>query len=127
MQTSGEFIDGRLKNWSWVESNDNPADWATKPRTVSELKIGGFWQSGPSFLATDFDRWPVKLDFKMERLDGELLPKNVHVVCLVSEDLSEVLDRLLQNTSNTKRSFNVVARMLKWKSLIMVEDIRAIP
>ena len=127
VQTSGEFIDGRLKNWSWVESNDNPADWATKPRTVSELKIGSFWQSGPSFLATDFDRWPVKLDFKMERLDGELLPKNVHVVCFVSEDLSEVLDRLLQNMSNTKKLFNVVARMLKWKSLIMVEHGRAIP
>jgi len=127
VQTSGEFTDGRLKNWSWVESNDNPADWATKPRTVSELKIGSFWQSGPSFLATDFDRWPVKLDFKMERLDGELLPKNVHVVCLVSEDLTEVLDRLLQNTSNAKKLFNVVAQTLKWKSLIMLEDGRAIP
>ena len=40
IQTSGSFEDGRLKNGSWVDGTVNPADWATKPRLVSELGIG---------------------------------------------------------------------------------------
>jgi len=50
VQRSGVFQDGRLKNWAWVDGDLNPADWATKPRNVPELDLGGFWQKGPLFL-----------------------------------------------------------------------------
>ena len=63
IQASGQFVDGILHNWSWVESENNPADWATKPRSVSELKTRGFWQKGPDFLEMDVSEWPVRLDF----------------------------------------------------------------
>ena len=43
IQTSGNFVQGRLENWSWVEGELNPADWATKPRMVSDLSTDGFW------------------------------------------------------------------------------------
>ena len=89
IQTSGEFTGGRLKNWAWIDGENNPADWATKPRGVSELGVGSLWQAGASFLREDFNKWPVKLNFKAERLEGELLPKNVHLVMLASEDLSQ--------------------------------------
>ena len=42
IQTSGNFVQGRLENWSWVEGELNPADWASKPRMVSDLASGGF-------------------------------------------------------------------------------------
>jgi hypothetical protein len=37
IQTAGEFVEGRLKDWAWAESADNPADWGTKPRSPKEL------------------------------------------------------------------------------------------
>jgi len=54
IQMSGEFLQGRLKNWSRIETKNNPADWATRPRSVSELASDGFWQRGPAFLREDF-------------------------------------------------------------------------
>ena len=57
-------MDGRLADWSWIEGDMNPADWATKPRRVSELATGGFWQKGPDFLRKDYKEWPIKHDFK---------------------------------------------------------------
>ena len=50
IQTAGEFVEGWLKNWSWVEGQDNPADWTTKPWQARELAEGGFWLTGPNFL-----------------------------------------------------------------------------
>ena len=58
VQTAGRFIDGWLENWYWVDGELNPADWATKPRVVSDLAADGFWQRGPKFLREDFSSWP---------------------------------------------------------------------
>ena len=117
VQTSGTFVNGKLKNWSWVEGAENPADWSTKPRMVSELGPESFWQKGPSFLQQDYSQWPIKLDFKTEKLEGEVQPKNVHFVMLVSEVFGEKIHQLLQNSSNVKKLFNVVAYIYKWLSL----------
>ena len=68
IQTSGSFIDGRLRDWCWIETELNPADWATKPRCATELGRGSFWQQGPSFLTKSFEDWPVRHDFKLETL-----------------------------------------------------------
>ena len=37
VQMAGEFVDGRLKNWAWIDGEHNPADWATKPCGVTDL------------------------------------------------------------------------------------------
>ena len=74
IQSAGSFVDGRLFNWFWVEGKDNPADWATKPHKVSDLRRYGFWQKGPAFLDKDISQWPIREDFRTDRLEGELLP-----------------------------------------------------
>ena len=118
IQMSGEFLQGRLKNWSWVETKNNPADWATRPRSVSELASDGFWQRGPAFLRQDFSLWPIKSDFKTERLEGEIMPKSVHLAFMVSPEISSVFSRLLENTSQVKKLYRIVAHIFKWKSLV---------
>ena len=55
IQASGKFVDGRLHNWFWIDTNNNPADWVTKPRGALELGRSSFWQTGPSFLREDFE------------------------------------------------------------------------
>ena len=96
IQTSGAFIDGRLQNWGWIESNLNPADWATKPRLASELSVGSFWQQGPEFLKEDVEMWPVRYDFKTGPLDGEIKQSSALVVLFVSVEMSLTMKNLLQ-------------------------------
>ena len=55
IQAAGEFKDGLLQDWSWVDTDNNPADWVTKPRSVRELSTDGFWQRGPEFLRTPIE------------------------------------------------------------------------
>ena len=114
IQTAGQFVDGRLHNWSWVEGENNPADWSTKPRSVDELRSDGFWQRGPTFLTEEFEKWPVKLDFKTERLEGELVAKGVHMVYFTSEDMLAKFRELIEKISSTKKLTNIVANMFKW-------------
>ena len=118
IQTAGQFIDGRLHNWSWVEGENNPADWATKPRSVDELKSEGFWQRGPSFLTEEYDNWPVKLDFRTERLDGELIAKGVHMVFFISEDMLVKFRELIEKFSSIQKLMNIVAYMFKWLDIV---------
>ena len=94
IQTAGKFLDGRLYNWSWIDGQNNPADWATKPRSVADLKEGGFWQKGPSFLEDDVMEWPNKLDFRVDKLDGEIQPKSV-LTALFSLRIHDMLFVLL--------------------------------
>merc|ERR1712237_47844 len=75
IQASGHMEKGHLKDWTWIESELNPADWVTKPRKVKELVAKGFWQNGPDFLRTDYESWLIKKSFKTKRLDGKLDPK----------------------------------------------------
>ena len=50
IQAAGKFKDGLLQEWAWVDGENNPADWVTKPRSVRELAADGFWQQGPELL-----------------------------------------------------------------------------
>ena len=115
IQAAGQVIQGRLHNWSWVDGLNNPADWATKPRLVSELKEGGFWQSGPDFLKRDFSEWPIKLDFRTDKLEGELMPKVVNSVFIVFDESGCVLNDLLERLSSAKKLFRIVAKVLTCK------------
>ena len=121
VQAAGKFTEGRLHNWSWLEGIDNPADWATKPRKAEELIQGGFWQKGPRFLEKHVSEWPIKLDFRTDRLDGELKPKGVMMVFMVSDEMCDVLTKLLQKFSSPQKLFNVVAYVFKWKSMMEVK------
>ena len=108
VQTADKFKDGRLKNWFWIEGESNPADWATKPHSVQELTEGGFWQVGPLFLREDFDKWPIKQDFKTEGLDGVLQHK-VHMTFVVNNLGDQDFTNLLERCSSSSKVFGFVA------------------
>ena len=127
IQTSGTFEKGRLRDWSWIDGISNPADWATKPRVASEIGVNSFWQQGPTFLREEYEKWPIKLDFRVDRLEGEIQAKNVHIVLLSSQETYNRFEKLLQDSSCTRKLFNVVAVMFKWRSLSDNSIIRAVP
>ena len=113
IQTSGEFVEGRLKNWSWVEGTSNPADWATKPRSVSELGKDSFWQRGPAFLCQDVGDWPIRLDFWTDHLEGEILSKSVHLVCPADQEFGIRIIEVLSRISSVQKLYRIVGYMFK--------------
>ena len=90
-----------------MEGESNPADWATKPRVVSDLARGGFWQVGPAFLRKDLAEWPIKLDFRIDKLEGEISPK-VYVATFVGWFQEDVLLQLLGRVSTAEKLFRIV-------------------
>ena len=106
-------MDGTLENWAWVDGHLNPADWATKPRVVSDLARDGFWQVGPAFLRKDFTEWPIKLDFRIDTLEGEISPK-VHLAAFIGSIQEDVLLQLLDCVSSAQKLFRIVGYMTKW-------------
>ena len=111
IQAAGSFEDGRLKDWAWVRGEDNPSDWATKPRSAKELSPGGFWQKGPKFLTEPFETWPIKETFRTDRLEGELVIKVVHVV--VPEDIMGRLNTLVFNCSKVTVLHGAVIKVFR--------------
>ena len=44
IQAAGKMENGVLQDWAWIDGENNPADWVTKPRSVGELAADSFWQ-----------------------------------------------------------------------------------
>ena len=105
IQTAGVITDGRLHNWFWVDGENNPADWETKPRAVAELEQGGFWQKGPKFLEEDISTWPIRKDFRTDKLEGEITPKSVHIVLNVSIEVEDALNDYFPSFQTLKSWF----------------------
>ena len=120
IQAAGKFVDGKLENWAWVEGENNPSDWATKPRPAKELGPGSFWQKGPAFLTQPFEEWPVKLTFRTDKLEGELVAKGVHTVTvffaaaeLTAQDIAQ-FNSLLEKYDNVWKLYRIVVCMYRW-------------
>lgn len=45
--------------WWWVASDDNAADYATRPQHPSNLGSDSAWQKGPEYLTLPVDQWPI--------------------------------------------------------------------
>ena len=116
IQAAGKFVDGKLENWAWVEGENNPSDWATKPRSAKELGPGSFWQKGPTFLTLPFEEWPIKLTFRTDKLEGELVAKGVHhvTVLFVAEEMTAQLNSLLDKYGNVNKLYYIVVYMYRW-------------
>ena len=51
---------GDMRDWYWVPTEYNIADWNTRGRSPEELGPGSEWQDGPRFLSGSFKEWPIK-------------------------------------------------------------------
>ena len=86
---------------------------------MTDLKEGGFWQQGPDFLSKHFSEWPIRSDFRTDKLEGELLPKQVHMVFIVSEEGSQILGNLLTKVSSAAKLFKITAFIMKWPMITL--------
>ena len=112
IQSTNVFKDGRLIPFAWIGTKDNPADWCTKPRPVKDLEPDGFWQTGPQFLQLEESDWPIKLTYRTDKLEGEIvIGKSCHV-SVVNVANPDLLGRIVNRCGSWKRMKQILARIL---------------
>ena len=68
-RVGGLFVANRVKEisavggvWSWVPTDENPADLLTRGTTVSQLSASKLWWNGPHWLTRSESVWPKHQD-----------------------------------------------------------------
>ena len=56
------------KEWFWMESKYNIADWLTRGKKPNEINLGSIWQNGPRFLELPESEWPIHKILTKEQL-----------------------------------------------------------
>ena len=113
IQSTNNYVEDRLQGWAWVAGIDNPADWCTKPRQVKDLHPGGFWQSGPQFLLLPEKEWPIKLTYRTDHLEGEIIiSKQCHVAVLNIAN-PDLLGRIANRCSSWRKMIRVLAWIMR--------------
>ena len=84
-------------------------------------------------MRTPFESWPIKTTFKMERLEGDLLPKELVTRVLFSVSKENDLYKLLHSVgsmtkfrqhSELERLHRILAMILRWKSKDSLKRIK---
>ena len=76
----------------WVESDLNPADLLTRGTvSLKDIGPGSFHQTGPNFLSSSRDKWPITRDFVPVEIPEEEMRKKNFFAALRTEGLSPVL------------------------------------
>ena len=68
------------KEWFWMESKYNIADWLTRGKKPNEINLDSIWQNGPSFLELPESEWPIH-----ETLTKEQLPELIKIAFTVTK------------------------------------------
>ena len=115
-RVGGVFVANRVEEitavggvWSWVPTNENPADLPTRGMTVVQLSLSKIWWNGPEWLERPEAEWPkhpkneAGIALLMMALADNEVPKYV-------EDIVDT-----PRTSKYLRTLRSVAWMLHWR------------
>ena len=106
-----------MKGFAWVSGKVNPADWCTKPRSVEDLVVGGFYEAGPEFLREEEDCWPIKLTYKKDNFEGMIIVMRPIYCNIAQIVMTDFITRLVIRSSSWKRMICVLAWMLQGSHL----------
>ena len=113
IQSTNSYKEGKLVGFAWVSGKNNPSDWCTKPRPVKDLALGGFWQIGPQFLLLPEKDWPIKLDYRTDRLEGEMIVGKQCHVAVVNVAHDDLIGRITNRISSWKKMCRVLGWILR--------------
>ena len=70
-------------DWYWLESQNNIADWVTRPKSPKEISENSEWQKGPAFLRKPESEWPVcrssqSLNLPEQKLEAVVMTADVN-------------------------------------------------
>ena len=113
IQTINENSD--VIQWKYVASKDNPADYASRGQDVKNFVKNNHWFSGPKFLWQSVDNWPESFQHTVKDDDPEVKVLKKLKVNVVKTSESNLLNMLVERTSNWYRLKRIVATILRWK------------
>ena len=101
--------------WKYVASKDNPADYASRGQDVKNFVKNNHWFSCPKFLWQSVDNWPDSFQYTVKDDDPEVKILKKLKVNVVKTSESNLLNKLVERTSNWHRLKRVVATILRFK------------
>ena len=72
------------KEWFWMESKYNIADWLTRGKKPNEINLDSIWQNGPGFLDMPETDWPI-----YKTLTKEQLPELIKIASTVTKHFNQ--------------------------------------
>lgn len=109
------------EEWYWTSSSNNPADLATRCRTIEEISYDSTWQYGPEYMKSSLEHWPISNQSNCELPD--IVNTNVHVIDTVEVKMEPVID--VARFSSYHKLLRTTARVLKSqaaKSLLSLKN-----
>lgn len=114
------------KHWSYVATNDNPADCASRGIKPSELKMHKLWWNGPKWLGEPHEKWPnANKEFETKL---EIRPKVITTMNITANESNDLLfsfktlEKLIKVTAYCLRIFKV-AKEKKNRNSFPVSDL----
>ena len=100
-----------VKDWHWIESQNNIADWITRGKKPSELDVDSDWQKGPAFLTKPEAEWPLNGKTFMGKLPEEKEFANIsHLLQTPLNKITNIID--LAKFSKYLTLVRVTARLI---------------
>ena len=115
-RVGGAFVANRVEEitavggvWSWVPTDENPADLPTRGTTVLQLSVLKIWWNGPYWLNGPETEWP-----KQPRNDINV---TMGMMALTDSPKPECLEEIVdpQRTSKYLRTLRSVGWILRWR------------
>ena len=98
--------------WNYVSTTENPADFASRGMSASEIASSSLWWHGPHFLQDTSAQEPERPDFSVKTNDPEV-KKKVILTTVATEAFS--LTERLKYFSCWSRALHAVAICLRYK------------
>ena len=103
----------------WVESDMNPADLLTRGSvSLRDIGPGSFHQTGPNFLSSPRDKWPITRSFVPVDIPEDEMRKKSFFAALRTEDtltvlmLPDEIARQVETITQKSNSLNKVHRIM---------------
>jgi hypothetical protein len=107
-----------VKQWSWVPTDKNPADWGTRAHVEpADLKLGSEYQEGMRWMRDPPELWPIKKTFSnppIEERRKELV--TVASAKIVIPLLGNLINRSSKLTRTIRSLATVLMAVIKWRS-----------
>ena len=125
-----------VTSWRHVGTSQNPADIASRGMNVHDLLHSTIWTSGPDFLRSPEEAWPVMPDdVQRGDLSGDPETRQEALVCDVTLQEPDFIEQLASKFSSWPRFVRHLARILRfcnnsrkthkdWRAMITFQEMQ---
>ena len=108
-----------VSQWRYINTKDNPADYASRSMKVGDLLTVGSWIEGPRFLFDPERDWQSDITEATIAADDVEVKRDATVSAIIIQDSPNATDQLLLYFSDWRKLKVAVAWFLKWKRILL--------